>query len=282
MPNLALNWSQAAIFGTVLLALGVALRLTVPRAPRILAPLVREAGLLAVLYAMWQLAGSLSLGRSAGAYMRARWIVATEHDWHLPSEVHVQDLVTPHARLTQLCNLYYASMHFTVLFVFLLWMFLRHRSRYGHWRTTIVLVTASCLLIQLVPVAPPRLLPEYGFVDTAQQYGQSVYTAFGAVGADEFSAMPSVHVAWAALIAVAVWTLTTSRWRWLGIMHGLATVFIVVATANHFWLDGIVAVALLGLALAAQAGTNRLWREFTVRRRRASAVDAIPAAATVD
>ena len=58
-------------------------------------------------------------------------------------------------------------MHFAALFVLLLWMFLRHRDRYAYWRTTIVLLTASCLLVQLLPVAPPRLLPEFGFVDTA-------------------------------------------------------------------------------------------------------------------
>lgn len=282
MPNLALSWSQAAILGAVLFTVALALRVAVPRAPRILSPFLREAGVLALLYALWQLAGSLSLDRSAGAYTRARWIVATERDWHLPSEVHVQDLVTPHVWLTQLCNLYYATMHFTVLFAFLLWMFLRHRNRYGYWRTTIVLVTASCLLIQLVPVAPPRLLPEFGFVDTAEQYGQSVYAAFGAVGPDELSAMPSVHVAWAALVAIAVWTLTTSRWRWLGVAHAAVTVFVVVATANHFWLDGIVAIALLGLALAAQTGTNRLWRERAARRRQISAADTIPAVATAD
>jgi hypothetical protein len=119
-------------------------------------------------------------------------------------------------------------------------------------RTTIVLLTASCLLVQLVPVAPPRLLPRFGFVDTAEQYGQSVYTALKAVGPDQLSAMPSVHVGWAVLVGVVVVWLGTSRWRWLALLHPALTIFVVAATANHFWLDGIVAVALLVLAIAVQ------------------------------
>jgi hypothetical protein len=117
-----------------------------------------------------------------------------------------------------------------------------------------------------MPVAPPRLLPEFGFVDTAAEYGQSVYTALGAVGPDQLSAMPSVHVGWAVLVAVAVWTLTTSRWRWLGVGHAGVTVFVVVASANHFWLDGIVAVALLVIVLAVQNLATRLRRYRSIRR----------------
>jgi hypothetical protein len=163
-------------------------------------------------------------------------------------------------------------------------MFLRHRDRYAFWRTTIVLLTASCLLVQLLPVAPPRLLPEFGFVDTAAEYGQSVYTALSAVGPDQLSAMPSVHVGWAVLVAIAAWTLTTSRWRWLGVGHAVATVFVVVATANHFWLDGIVATALLGFVLVLQDQAIRLRRYVSVRRAHSpvTSLDGEPATATFD
>ena len=147
-------------------------------------------------------------------------------------------------------------MHFAALGILLLWLFIRHRDRYPQVRTTIVLLTASCLLIQLIPVAPPRLLPSFGFVDTAEQYGQSVYTALQAVGPDQLSAMPSVHVGWAVLVGASVVLISTSRWRWLALLHPAITIFVVAATANHFWLDGIVAVALLGLAVALQ----RAWR----------------------
>ena len=140
-------------------------------------------------------------------------------------------------------------MHFTVLIIFLFWLFARHRDHYRRIRTILVGLTAACLLIQLVPVAPPRLLTGVGLVDTAQVYGQSVY-AFGGGVADQLSAMPSVHVGWAMLVAIGTWRATVSRGRWLAVGHAVVTWIVVIATANHFWLDGIVAVALLFARLA--------------------------------
>jgi hypothetical protein len=121
-------------------------------------------------------------------------------------------------------------------------------------RNAVAASTAICLLISLVPVAPPRMLTSLGFVDLAARYGQSVYVALGSTaGADQLSAMPSVHVAWAVLVAWAVITRSTSRWRWLILLHPAITVFVVVATGNHFWADGIVAASVVALVLAAQA-----------------------------
>ena len=56
----------------------------------------------------------------------------------------------------------------------LIWLFWRHRDRYRDIRTWMVLFTALALVVQLVPVAPPRLMPQLGFVDVARLYGQSV------------------------------------------------------------------------------------------------------------
>jgi hypothetical protein len=252
MHNMALSWQQAAILAAVLVALGVVCRATTYPRLQAIAPFARESGYVAGLYALWQLAATVSVLGTSGAFAKARWIVREEREWHLPSELDTQRLVVPHPLLAQACNLYYATMHFAGLGALLLWLFLRHRDRYPQVRTTIVLLTASCLLVQLVPVAPPRLLPNFGFVDTAEQYGQSVYTALKAVGPDQLSAMPSVHVGWAVLVGGAVVWLGTSRWRWLALLHPALTIFVVAATANHFWLDGIVAVALLVLAIAVQ------------------------------
>ncbi len=138
-------------------------------------------------------------------------------------------------------------MHFAALGVLLLWLFARHRRRYPEVRTVLVLLTAGSLLIQLVPVAPPRLLP--GYVDTATRYGQSVYGVAG-LSVDQLGAMPSVHVGWALLVGWAVVRVSPSRYRWWVLAHPVLTVFVVVATANHFWLDGIVAAALLASGIA--------------------------------
>jgi hypothetical protein len=262
--NIALIWQQAAVLTAVLIA--AALGLYQSRAPilRGAAPFAREAGVIAGLYTLWQLAGTLSVLGTAGAFHRAEWIERTEHTWRLPSEAAVQKLVTGHPLIVQASDLYYATMHFGVLFVFLAWLFARHRDRYPAVRLTLALTTLVCLVVQLLPVAPPRLLPQY--VDTAAQYGQSVYDL--GLGADELSAMPSVHVAWAVLIGCAVVRISTSRWRWLALVHPVLTVFVVAATANHFWLDGVVAVVILALCWWIQrAVTGRVhaWRDGRTR-----------------
>ncbi|MDT4935291.1 MAG: hypothetical protein QOK11_3183 [Pseudonocardiales bacterium] len=254
MHNIALTWQQAAALAAVLLAVAGGMYASAAPRARSIVPYAREAGVISALYALWQLAGTLSVLGTSRAFERADWIVRVEHDWHLPSEASVQRLVDAHPLIVQGCNLYYASMHFGALFVFLPWLFLRHREHYARVRLSLVLVTLVCLLVQLIPVAPPRLLP--GFVDTAQRYGQSVYAS--GLAPDQLSAMPSVHVAWAVLIGWAVVRVSSSRWRWLALAHPILTIFVITATANHFWLDGVVAVVLLAACVWAQRGITRV------------------------
>jgi hypothetical protein len=268
VQDVALTWQQAGWL-TAGLA-GAAAALSLPATParlRTFAPFVRESTMIAGLYALWQLAGTLSVVGTSGAFSRAEWIERSERRLHLPSEAGLQRAVTGHsAFLAQTANLYYATMHFGALFLFLLWLFVRHREQYRPIRRVLALTTLVCLLIQLVPVAPPRLLTDHGFVDTAAQYHQSVYGL--GFGADELSAMPSVHVAWAVLIGWATWRIGAGAGRWVGPAHAVLTVLVVVVTANHFWADGIVAVAVLvscaGLERVGRTALERL--VLTVRR----------------
>jgi hypothetical protein len=266
--DVALTWQQAGGLTAGLAVASAVLTWAPVGRARVLAPFARETAVIAGLYSLWQLAGTLSVLGTDGAYARGRWIEHAERTLHLPSEAALQRATTGHsAFLAQAANVYYATMHFGVLFVFLLWLFLRHRDRYRPVRRVLALTTLVCLLIQLIPVAPPRLLPQFGYVDTAQKYDLSVYN--NGFGADALSAMPSVHVAWAVLVAWTVWRLGSRAGRWLGPAHAVVTVFVVVATANHFWADGIVAV----LVLVACAGLERAARAAvaTWRQRRAPA-----------
>ncbi len=255
MPHYEWSWQFAAIVAACLFVVAGLAWLPRRRPVSLAVPFVREAGLVVGLFALWQYAGSFSVMGTDGAMPRAWWIWHTERAWHLPSEAAVQRLVLPHSLIVEAFNVYYATMHFTVLIIFLIWLFARHRDHYRHVRTTLVGLTAACLLIQLIPVAPPRMLAGVGLVDTAQVYGQSVY-AFGGGVADQLSAMPSVHVGWAMLVAIGTWRATVSRGRWLAVAHAVATWIVVIATANHFWLDGIVAAALLLLTLLVAAAAR--------------------------
>jgi PAP2 superfamily len=252
MLDLELSWQAAAVTSGVL-ALGV-IAARRQKAPRfaLATAIGREASILLGLFALWQFAGSYSVISPDGAVGRAQWLWNTERAVHLPSETVLQQAFLPHPLLVQFCNLYYAALHFPVLIGCLVWLFVRYRSRYPRVRATVVMFTAGSLLMQLMPVAPPRMLAGTGMIDTALQYGQSVYGSVAGFNADQLSAMPSVHVGWAILVALVIIQVSRSKWRWLALSYPVFTTLAVVVTANHFWLDGIVAAILLALVLLVQ------------------------------
>lgn len=238
-----LPWDIALVLAGVLFGIGWATRSS--SLPGWLSAASFEASLVAVLYASWQIAGRWSLGYVDGATERAEWLWEVERAVHLPSEQWIQSLILPHSWLVKASNIYYGGAHVPLMGVFLVWLFFAHRDRYPRWRRVLALTTAGCLVIQLLPVAPPRFIDSTGMLDTGVAFGQSVYAAMGSSNAGQLQAMPSIHVAWAVLIAAAVWTESPSRWRFLGPLHGIMTMVVVVITANHFWADGIVAVVVL-------------------------------------
>ncbi|HEU5355708.1 MAG TPA: phosphatase PAP2 family protein [Actinocrinis sp.] len=265
MPNLMWTWQEAAVIaGALAVGWGV---LHWRQALRRTQPFLRESSLIIGLYALWQFAGSLSGNGTYAAVGRGQWIWNTERSAHLLSEHTVQGWILPHPLIVQAANLYYDTMHFTMMIVFLFWLFIRHRDAYPRWRTTLAILTASCLLIQLIPVAPPRMLLNLDMVDTAMKYGQSVYGTVTGFRADQLSAMPSVHVGWALLIAACVYSVGTSRWRYIGIVHAVMTILVVVATGNHYWGDGIVSAALLIAAFFAQRGIRKLRQKRVTARK---------------
>jgi hypothetical protein len=249
-----LSWQHSGELAVVLAGAGAVMALSVRPRVRAAGAVARETAVIAVLWGLWQLAGEVSLLSTDPAYRRGRWIEAFERHLPLPSERTVQGLVLHHHLVVQGANLYYAAMHLSGMAVFLLWLFLRHRDRYAPVRRVMAFTTLCCLLIQLLPVAPPRLL--VGYVDTGLAYHQSVYDGSPF---DQLSAMPSVHVAWAVLIGYYVWRISPSRWRVLGPAHTALTVFVVVATGNHWWLDGGVAVAVLVACAWVVRGAQAAW-----------------------
>jgi hypothetical protein len=120
---------------------------------------------------------------------------------------------------------------------------------YPRWRNSLAMLTAACLVIRYLRVAPPRFLPDLGYIDLATRYGLSVYGPVGTGVSDQFAAMPSIHVGWAALVSLGIVAASTSKWRWIFLAHLVLTVYAVTATGNHWWLDSIAAVALLAVAI---------------------------------
>jgi hypothetical protein len=271
MTYLHPSWQLSATLTALLVAVWLPLRAR-GALPSVQA-FAREFAIVMSLLGLWQYVGRLVRTHSAGAMARGVTIQRWQHTLHLPSERAVQNLVLGHPVLVQAMNGYYALAHLNSMGLFLVWVWWRHRNldsgrTFRRVRNTVAASTLICLLVQLIPVAPPRLLP--GYVDTALSYGQSVYGPYATGLAAQLTAMPSVHVGWAFIIAWYVAVLGRGPLRWLGVVHFVLTVLVVVATANHWWLDGAVAIAIALAVMAVQDAGRRLAGNLGQRRQKSN------------
>lgn len=249
MEQLRPSWQLSVTSCLLLLALWLLVKLVRTRWSGVVALFAQQFAVVFALLALWQRVGGMVHTRKDGAMERGRAIYALQGRLHLPDEVALQAAVLPHPQVVWFFDTYYAYAHLNGMAVFLVWLWVRHREWFARVRTTIVLSTLTYLLVQIVPVAPPRLLPDLGFVDTAMVNGRSVYGAFDADLANQISAMPSIHVGWAVIVGWYVFRVSPSRWRFVGPLHTVLTVLAVTLTANHWWLDGIVAAGVVALAV---------------------------------
>lgn len=262
-----LPWEDAAYAAAGAAVATRALSARTRRAARAGAAWTRELGVMFGLYALWQLAGGLSLGRAAGALERGRLIYRLERWLHLPSEASVQRVFLPYRGVLEVMNLYYVVLHVALTGACLVWVFARHRDRYPVVRNTLALATGASLLIALVPVAPPRLVSGLGVVDVGRLVGPTVYPATARPGLDQLSAMPSVHVAWALVVAASVIYVLRSPWRWLTLAYPVFTLTVVVVTGNHYFADGVVSVLIVAAAGVASLRLKRGFRPVPAWRR---------------
>jgi len=193
------------------------------------------------------------IGRLAVAGDVSNATTNANHLWHLerllglPSEAALQHVVLGHGWLIHAANLYYAGVHFSATAAMLLWTYLRRPALYRWARTTLALLTAAGFVVQIIlPLAPPRLLAMTGMTDTGHAIGPSVYgNPSTDVLSNQYASMPSLHVGWAAVVAIVLIRATRGPWRWAWLLHPLATLAVVVVTANHYWLDAVIALILL-------------------------------------
>jgi hypothetical protein len=210
---------------------------------------MRETAIVLVLYAAWIQAGSLPTRGLDRAFTRASSIWKWERRLHLPNEVTMQRWLTHVPALLRFANVYYIVVHVIPMGAYLVWMFFRHRDRYARWRNILGGSSLVCVVLQMYSVAPPRMFPQLGFIDTGQVYGPRVYDPADAGSAGQLAAMPSMHVLWAVLIGAAVMTSSKSRWRWLGFAHAVLTIYAVTVTGYHWLADAIVGGGLVGVGV---------------------------------
>ena len=239
--------------------------LPVSRRPR----LVPEVLLLVGLFLIYRLGRLAITGHDDLAIANAWHVWDLERLLRFPDEEALQDWLLQWSALIKAANWYYVAVHFPATLAFLAWGWLRRPPEQYRWaRRLIITLTALALVLHIaMPLAPPRMLPTLGFVDTMTVFGPSAYSGDAATVSNQFAAMPSLHVGWALLIAVVVIRTANSRWRWATIAHPVLTTLVVVVTANHYWLDAVVSAVLLGLVMLITPRPDtippsRLWRRL--------------------
>ena len=243
--------------------------------------------------------GSASVD-SRQAYENAKVIIRIEEFLGLYHEATIQGWFLAHTWFIQFWNVFYGTFHFGLTMGVLVWLFVRRRWHYAVWRNTLLFTTALALVgFSLFPLMPPRLLcddcefgagqdyPEfvaddYPYVDTLAEHGGLWSFSEGTMSriSNQYAAMPSLHFAWAAWCAMAIWSMTRNRWgRLLAVLYPVATFFAIIITANHFWLDAVGGAVVL--LIGWQLGTRlAIWNEHRIARE--LAVDVPEATATGD
>jgi hypothetical protein len=230
-------------------------RLRRPRRPR----LWFEILLIALSYWTYSLIRNAVPEQKTQALHNADWIWRTEHHLGIAFEESVNHAVNSVTWLIVGMNYYYATLHFVITLSVLVWLFRSHPGRYAAARLALFATTLVALVgYYFYPLAPPRLMNGGDFVDTVV-----VHQTWGSMASgdlkhmsNQYAAMPSMHIGWSLWCGLTIFALASAPWaRILGLLYPVATLIVIVATANHFWLDAVGGI----LCLAFGYTMARLW-----------------------
>lgn len=225
------------------------------------------------------------------SFTNAMRVIDVERALGLFHEEAIQDFFLPHQWFIRFWNVFYGTFHFVVTIGAFVALFLLMPARFTRFRNTLGFTTAFAIIgFSLFPLMPPRLLNDdtrfggdriadargienFGFTDTLETVGGLWSFDSGAVAklSNQYAAMPSLHCAWALWCTLALWPLARRWWsRALLIVYPAATLFCIIVTANHFWLDGVGGALTLFVGYQVGAAFDR-WNDRRVLRRLGSA-----------
>jgi hypothetical protein len=221
--------------------------------------LVFEALIVAWLAWVYDMLTDLAPTRAHLALANGAAIWHAERVVGIDPELALNRWLSAHITAGQVASYYYDNAHFIVtigLFVLLWW---KRPGAYRPLRSTLVLVNLiGFAVFWFYPVAPPRMLGGAGFWDVVGHSGTfgQWHTGSLATSADQFAAMPSLHVAWALWCSLVMWRIAPARAAWrrtvraLAILYPSLTTLVVFATGNHYVLDVLAGVVTIALAAA--------------------------------
>jgi hypothetical protein len=184
-------------------------------------------------------------------------ILSFERSLHIAPELTLNRWLLAHHTLGTALSYYYDNAHFIVTFGLLGWLWLKRGDIYRPLRSALVAINVIGLAVfWLYPVAPPRMLSGFTDIVAASHTFGSWHTGSLAADANQFAAMPSLHIAWAVWCTLVLWRISSRTWvRVLAIVYPCVTAFVVLSTGNHYTLDLLGGLATFALALA----LARLW-----------------------
>jgi membrane-associated phospholipid phosphatase len=223
---------------------------------------VNQLALFALADLCYETVRGVAEGNSALAFANARWIVDAEQSMGLFIERDVQNWVMNSRFLVDFANFMYVNSHFIVTSCLLVWIYLRHNRHFYFIRNMFMVAMGLALVGYLsFPTAPPRFLPELGFVDTIAYYTDVRHdSAFVALFINPYAAVPSMHVAFSLMLAVPAIRLVRRRVaKVLWALYPPLVTAVVISTGNHWWFDAAAgALVALTAALVARYVLSRL------------------------
>jgi hypothetical protein len=235
----------------------------------------REVAYVLAFYGVYTLIRNrgIATGSTKVALEHAKQMISVERFLGTFHEERIQDWFLGQEWFIQFWNVFYGTAHFIVSAVALIWLFRRMPERYPLWRNTLAFTTGLALIgFAFYPLMPPRLLdacglyggcvhPPYGFVDTLKEIGGLWSFDSGTMSkiSNQYAAMPSLHCAWSLWVVCVLWPGVQRRWlRGVLVAYPFITLFCIVVTANHYWIDAAGGAAVLGIGFL-------LSRWFTAR-----------------
>jgi hypothetical protein len=237
-----------------------------PTAPRLY--WWREVLTIGIFYGVYTLVRNFGIASdaTAEALRNAKQIIRIEEALSSFHEKAIQDAFIEWTWFIKFWDVFYGSAHFIVTIVAIVWMFRRAPERYPVWRNTLAVTVALALVgFTIYPLMPPRLLDNhglnYGFVDTLQEVGGLWSFNSGTMSkiSNQYAAMPSLHFAWSTWCACVLVPMIKPLWgKALMAMYPVITVFCIVVTANHYWIDALGGgiVLLIGYLVGGKFLTN--------------------------
>jgi membrane-associated phospholipid phosphatase len=223
---------------------------------------LHQLGLFAVADLCYETVRGVSEGNTAGAFANARDVIDIESSLGLFFERDVQAWAMGHRFLIDIANFMYVNSHFVMTTAFLVWLYLRHNEHFYFVRNMFMVAMGLALVgYMAMPTAPPRFFPELGFIDTIAYYADVRHdSAFVALFFNPYAAVPSMHVAFALMLAgPTIMLVRRPVFKLMWAFYPALVAAVVIVTGNHWWFDAAVgAVVALVAALVARAVLSRL------------------------